>query len=404
MFYFTNMFNTNEIKNDFPVFRHYPDLIFTDNASTTHKPQVVIDAIHNCYESSYANIHRAVYELGVKADHIYTHTKKKILTFYDLSNHYDVIYTSGTTDGLNKLAYSLEKKMNPGDNVVVSEMEHHSNFLPWQELCHRTKCELRIIPITDKGELDTETAKKLINARTKVISITHISNTLGTINDLKKINEIKPQDGFFIIDAAQSASFYGEVFKELDADFIVASGHKMFGPSGIGFVLIKKKLIDKIPPSNFGGGMVIDVEKSGSTYKEDITKFEAGTPPIAQIAGLGAAIEYLSNLNQKEVQNHLYDLSETLRNLLSKYGKIIGHPDHYSGVVSVFFEDIHPHDAATYLNSKNIAVRAGHHCTQLIMKRFNIPASIRFSFSIYNNMDEIEKIEKAVHEMQDYFL
>ncbi len=404
MFYFTNMFNTNEIKNDFPVFRHYPDLIFTDNASTTQKPQMVIDAVRNNYEYSYANIHRAVYELGVKADKIYSITKKKILSFFNLSENYEVIYTSGTTDGLNKLAYSLENKINPGDNIIVSEMEHHSNFLPWQELCRRSGCELRVIPITDAGDLDMDFANKIIDSRTKIIAITHISNTLGTINELDHFKSRAPEGCFFIVDAAQSASFHGRYFKNFDADFIVSSGHKMFGPSGIGFILIKKKHILSLPPSCFGGGMVIEVEKSQSFYKEDITKFEAGTPPIAQIAGLGAAIDYLSQLDQKQSANHLHILSESLRTSLAKYGRILGEPVQFSGVVSVFFEDIHPHDAATFLNSKNIAVRAGHHCTQLIMKKFEIPASVRFSFSIYNSLEEVEKIEQAVHEMQAYFL
>lgn len=400
------MFNPNQIKKDFPVFRHYPNLIFTDNASTSQKPDDVIHAISACYENSYANIHRAVYDLGVKADEHYNSTKNDILRFYDANEDYDLIYTGGTTDGLNKLARNYESKIGAGHNIIVSEMEHHSNFLPWQELCKKTKAQLIVIPITPSGELDMEALEDAIDQNTKVVSLIHISNTLGTINDLAPISQIirRKSDADFILDAAQSAAFYGAEIKNADADAVVFSAHKMFGPSGIGFILSKKEYTKALDIFNYGGGMVIDVGQQSSFYKTDISRLEAGTPPIAQIAGTRAMIAYLNELNLVECRNHIHSLGKRLRDLLTNEGiQILGRPESFSGIVSIYFEDIHPHDVASFLNNSNIAVRAGHHCTQLIMKKFDVPASTRISLSIYNTNHDIDLIVESLNEMKAYF-
>ncbi len=406
MLYLEIMFNPDHIKKNFTIFRHFPELIFVDNASTTQKPQVVIEAIKESYEKYNANIHRAVYDLGIHADENFKNTKKAILQYYNLEQlNYEIVFTAGTTDGINKIARGLEQEISEGDNIVVSEMEHHSNFLPWQELCIRRNATLRIIPITDSGELDLTCIDELIDDKTKIVSIVHISNTLGTINDIQKISKsAKNVSAHFFIDAAQSAALYKDSFANINATAIVFSGHKIFGPSGIGVIIGKSSFFSDLYPFNYGGGMVLEANKNMSIYKKDISKHEAGTPPLAQIAGLLETFHYLSAIDHKAAQNHLKQLAKIFRAKMNGLGiKCMGSPKEFSGIVSVDFGTIHPHDVATYLNSKNIAVRAGHHCTQLIMKKYDIPASVRFSFSIYNTEKDVEQIIQAIHEMRKYF-
>ena len=400
------MFNPNDIKKDFPLFNHYPKLIFADNASTTQKPKVVINAISEYYEKYNSNVHRAVYKLGIFSNEIYAKTKSLILDYCNLSeSEYSCIFTAGTTDGFNKLSHSIESRIVKGDNIIVSEMEHHSNILPWQELCRRVGAELRYINITDEGELDYDHFQDLLDSRTKLVSITHISNTLGTKNDLKQIKSLlENYNADLIIDAAQSASFYADEFKSISADAYIFGAHKMFGPSGIGCVVAKNKFLEILPAFNYGGGMVYDVEKIRSSYKKDTTRFEGGTPPLAQLAGFAASLKYLQSLDIEKCRKHISKLSTQTRKIIEANGfKCLGSLENNCGILSVDFGNIHPHDVATFLNDRVIAVRAGHHCTQLLMKRYNLHSSVRFSFSIYNLEEEIEKINSAITDMISYF-
>lgn len=405
MLYLVNMFNPSDIKKEFPIFDQHPDLIFVDNASTTHKPFSVITTVSDYYSQNNSNVHRAVYDLGVKTDEIYINTKKEILSFYGLENTHQAIYTAGTTDAFNKIARALEHIVKSTDNIIVSEMEHHSNLVPWQELCSRTDAELRVVKITEYGDLDYGHLETLLDENTFLVSLTHISNTLGTVNDLSAVKELMTAtNAFLLVDAAQSSGLYASEFPKIDADAFIFSAHKMFGPSGIGVLLAKETFLENLQPFNYGGGMVREVEQLKSSYRADLSRFEAGTPPTAQIAGLSSSMKFLNQTSSVQARTHCTNLAVLLRTELSKIGVgCLGNPEKKSSVLSTHFKDIHPHDVATYLNDKHIAVRAGHHCTQLIMKKYGIPASIRFSFSIYNEEQEIDEIIHAIKSMKAYF-
>ncbi|GLR17934.1 aminotransferase class V-fold PLP-dependent enzyme [Portibacter lacus] len=392
------MFNSSDIKKNFPIFDHYPDLVFADNASTTQKPSNVIDAISDYYKTSNANVHRAVYDLGVKSDEIYHNTRLKLCQFY---NKEEAIFTGGTTDGINKLARAISTILENDSNIVVSEMEHHSNLLPWQALHN----ELRVARMTDTGDLDLAHLASLIDDQTRVVSLVHISNTLGSINDLSKVaNLLAGRNCIFIVDAAQSCLLHRDSISKINADAFVFGAHKMFGPSGLGVLLAKQKFLDQLPSFDLGGGMVTEVEEQHAEFRKDISRFEAGTPPLAQVAGMHATLTYLEGLDLGQCITHTHSLAIKLRESLSEIGvQCLGNPKDLSGIVSATFGEIHPHDAASFLNSKNIAVRAGHHCTQLIMKKYDIHASVRFSFSIYNDLSDVEKIVDAVKSMKKYF-
>ena len=402
MVYLVLMFNSANIKRDFPIFRHNPTLIFVDNASTTHKPQVVIDAISDYYETSNSNIHRAIYDLGIRSDEIYADTKNYLCQFY---NKEQAIFTGGTTDGFNKLARAIEGGLEEGDNIIVSEMEHHSNLVPWQELCRRTKIDLRVTRITDNGDLDLTHFEELFDDRTRLVSFVHISNTLGTVNDLTSVSDlVNDMNCLFLVDAAQSCALYQDEIRKIDADAFIFGAHKMFGPSAIGLILAKKSLLHQLPPFDYGGGMVTEVDKLSSEYRDDFSRFEAGTPPLAQVAGLNAALSFIEDLDLGQCISHVEELATLLRRELGAIGvECLGNPMKSSGILSATFGDIHPHDVASFLNSKDIAVRAGHHCTQLIMKKYDIHSSVRFSFSIYNQLDEVDRIVEAIKEMKNYF-
>jgi len=402
MVYLVLMFNSANIKRDFPIFRHNPGLIFVDNASTTHKPMSVIESISDYYESSNSNIHRAVYDLGIKSDEIYEETKVSLCQFY---NKEAAIYTGGTTDGFNKLARSLESSLSGDVNIIVSEMEHHSNLIPWQELCRRINVELRVVRLLKSGDLDLGHFAELLDDNTRVVSLVHISNTLGTENKLEHIASLlEARKCVFLVDAAQSCALHRDEIKKINADAFVFGAHKMFGPSGIGVILAKKSFLADLGPFNFGGGMVTEVEKLKADYRDDLSRFEGGTPPLAQIAGLNAVLKYLDDLDLGQCISHVEGLANMLRSELHKLGvTCVGNPKSVSGIVSATFGEIHPHDVASFLNSKGIAVRAGHHCTQLIMKKYDIHSSVRFSFSIYNQGAEVDKIIEAIKEMKNYF-
>ncbi len=392
----------NHIRNQFPILStkvgKYP-LVYFDNGATSQKPRVVIDAINRYYEQENANIHRGVHHLSQVSTDNYEKARRTIQEHLNAPHEHEIIFTKGTTDGINLIAESFGKLLTDGDEILITEMEHHSNIVPWQMLVERKGLTLRYIPMTNLGELDFSQLETLINEKTRLIAITHISNALGTINPIEHIIKKGHAVGAkVLIDAAQSLQHMRVDVQQLDCDFLVFSGHKVFGPTGVGILYGKEKLLNEMPPYQGGGDMIKTVSMSGTTYNELPHKFEAGTPNIIGGIGLGVAIEWLSGFNFEDIQQHETDLLEYATDALSKIDgiKIYGEAENKSSVISFLIEGTHPYDIGTLLNQQGIAVRTGHHCTQPIMEFFDIPGTIRASFSFYNTKEEIDQFIKAL--------
>jgi len=395
----------SRVKSDFPIFTD-SDLVYLDNASTTQKPQKVLDTINSMYTKSNANVHRALYSLGARATEEYEKSRKKLANFIGADSHKEVVFTSGTTESLNLLAHSLGSNLNPGDEILISEMEHHSNIIPWQQLAKRTCAKIRYIPITKDGELDFSQSKQLFNSKTKIVSITHISNVLGTINPMKKIGKLAHECGaVFIVDGAQGIAHKKINIKDIDCDFYAFSGHKMLGPTGIGVLWGKFELLNKMDPFMGGGEMIDKVTMTSATWNEVPYKFEAGTPNFIQAVGLGAAVDYLESIGMEEITNHEKQLTSYSLSELQKIDniKIHGSAINRIGVVSFNIENIHPHDLAQFLNEYNIALRVGHHCAQPLLSKLNETATARLSTYLYNDEQDIDKLCMALREIIEYF-
>ena len=396
---------SNQIKSDFPIFEG-SDLVYLDNAATTQKPQSVLDSINSSYTESNANVHRALYSLGAKATEKYEGARKKISAFIGANSSNEIIFTSGATESLNLLAYSLGNDINPGDEILISEMEHHSNIIPWQQLAKRTGSKIRYIPVTDDGELDLSQSDYLFNIKTKIVSVTHISNVLGTINPIKKISFLANKCGaLLIVDGAQGAAHKKIDVKNLGCDFYAFSGHKMLGPTGSGVLWGKYELLDKMDPFMGGGEMIDKVTMTTATWNETPYKFEAGTPNFIQAIGLGAAVDYLENIGMSNITNHEKQLTNYCLDKLHKIEnlKIHGSAKSRIGVISFNIKNIHPHDLAQFLNEYNIAVRVGHHCAQPLLSKLNETATARLSTYLYNDEQDIDKLCKALNEIISYF-
>lgn len=392
----------NHIRNQFPILSTKVGkyrLVYFDNGATSQKPRVVIDAINRYYEQENANIHRGVHHLSQVSTDNYEKARRTIQEHLNAPHEHEIIFTKGTTDGINLIAESFGKLLTDGDEILITEMEHHSNIVPWQMLVERKGLTLRYIPMTNLGELDFSQLETLINEKTRLIAITHISNALGTINPIEDIIKKGHAVGAkVLIDAAQSLQHMRVDVQQLDCDFLVFSGHKVFGPTGVGILYGKEKLLNEMPPYQGGGDMIKTVSMSGTTYNELPHKFEAGTPNIIGGIGLGVAIEWLSGFNFEDIQQHETDLLEYATDALSKIDgiKIYGEAENKSSVISFLIEGTHPYDIGTLLNQQGIAVRTGHHCTQPIMEFFDIPGTIRASFSFYNTKEEIDQFIKAL--------
>ena len=396
---------SNQIKSDFPIFEG-SDLVYLDNAATTQKPQSVLDSINSSYTESNANVHRALYSLGAKATEKYEGARKKISAFIGANSSNEIIFTSGATESLNLLAYSLGNDITPGDEILISEMEHHSNIIPWQQLAKRTGSKIRYIPVTDDGELDLSQSDYLFNIKTKIVSVTHISNVLGTINPIKKISFLANKCGaVLIVDGAQGAAHKKIDVKNLGCDFYAFSGHKMLGPTGSGVLWGKYELLDKMDPFMGGGEMIDKVTMTTATWNETPYKFEAGTPNFIQAIGLGAAVDYLENIGMSNITNHEKQLTNYCLDKLHKIEniKIHGSAKSRIGVISFNIKNIHPHDLAQFLNEYNIAVRVGHHCAQPLLSKLNETATARLSTYLYNDEQDIDKLCKALNEIISYF-
>jgi len=395
----------NKVKSDFPIFRN-SDLVYLDSAATSQKPQVVLDTVNSVYTKSNANVHRALYSLGSISTEKYEKARNKVANFIGANSSKEIIFTSGATESLNLLAHSLGMNLNSKDEILISEMEHHSNIIPWQQLSKRTGAKIKFIPITLDGELDLSEAKKLFNSNTKIVSITHISNVLGTINPIANLSSIAHEYGaIFIVDGAQGAAHKKVDVNNLGCDFYVCSGHKMLGPTGIGVLWGKFDLLNEMEPFMGGGEMIDKVTMTSATWNEVPYKFEAGTPNFVQAIGLGAAIDYLESIGMDEITKNEEELTSYALSKLQKIKniEIYGNASERIGVISFNIRNVHPHDLAQFLNEYNIALRVGHHCAQPLLSKLNKTSTARLSTYIYNDEKDIDKLCSALQEILGYF-
>ena len=404
-------FDVEEIRKDFPILHRLVNdkpLIYIDNAATTQKPNVVIDSMSHYYTYENANIHRGLHFLSEVATEQYENSRLKVKEFINAMSASEIIFVKGATEGINLLANTMcrAKWFNDGDEILISHMEHHANIVPWQLLCERKNITLKVIPINDNGELEIDEYKKLITEKTKLVSIVHTSNTLGTINPIKEIIDIAHDAGVpVLVDGAQAVPHNKIDVQELDCDFFVFSGHKLFGPTGIGVLYGKTEYLDKLPPYQGGGDMIRTVTFEKSTFDDLPNKFEAGTPNIVGGIGLGVAIKYLNTFDFNDILKHEDQLlNYATEKMLEIDGlRIIGTAKEKVAVNSFVIDGIHPYDIGTIIDTDGVAIRTGHHCTQPIMKRFNVPATARASFAFYNTKEEVDVFIKALHKVIKMF-
>lgn len=399
-------FDVAAIRKDFPILKRevngYP-LVYFDNAATSQKPQVVIDSIVDYYSNYNANIHRGVHALSQEATDAYEAARKKIQKFIGAEKQHEVIFTSGTTHSINIVANGFSNLLHEGDEIIVSAMEHHSNIVPWQMLCQRTGAVLKVIPMNEEGALQMQEYKSLLKSKTKLVFVNHISNALGTINPVKEIIELAHQSGAAVlIDGAQACAHQKVDVQGLDADFYVSSAHKMCGPTGIGFLYGKESWLNKLPPYQGGGEMIKEVSFERTTYAELPHKFEAGTPNVSGGIAFGIAIDYLNSIGLEAVAAYEHELLEyATKQLLEIPGlRIYGTSASKTSVISFNLEGVHPYDVGTILDKLGIAVRTGHHCAQPIMDFYQIPGTVRASFSFYNTTEEIDRLVAGVKRAQ----
>jgi cysteine desulfurase/selenocysteine lyase len=398
------------IRDDFPILRRRvrgKQLVYLDNAATSQKPQSVIDAISRFYTVENANIHRGVHYLSERATTAYDEVREKTARFLNARAAREVIFTRGTTEGINLVAQSYGRTfLKAGDEILITGMEHHSNIVPWQLVCEQTGAVLRAAPITDAGELDVEGFERLLGDRTRFVSVVHLSNALGTINPVKRLIGLAHARGIpVLVDGAQSAPHLGVDVQDLDCDFFVFSGHKLFGPTGVGVLYGRESLLERMPPYQGGGDMIATVTLERSTWAPLPAKFEAGTPMIAQVMGLGAALDYIVSLGWEGVVSYEHDLLAYATERVSGIPgiRIIGTAREKASVLSFVLDGVHPHDIGTVLDDKGIAIRAGHHCAQPVMERFGIPATARASFAFYNMREEADILVDTLGRVKKMF-
>ncbi len=403
-------FDTTSLRNDFPILSTMvgkKPLVYLDNAATTQKPQVVIDAIEDYYKAGNANIHRGVHYLAEKATEAYEDSRKVVANFLNARSESEIIFVRGTTEGINLIAHSFGKRyISEGDEIIISTLEHHANIVPWQMLCESTGAKLKIIPVSDNGELELDAFDSLLSEKTKLVSVVHASNSFGTINPVKLIVDKAHAVGAkVLLDGAQAVGHFPVDMQALDCDFYVFSGHKLFGPTGIGVVYGKYDLLDSLPPYQGGGDMINKVTFDKTTFKEPPGRFEAGTPHISGAIGMAAGIRYLEALDRNALLAHEHDLLEYGTEKLSEIDgiRLLGTADEKVSVISFTMEGSHPHDIATVLDADGIAIRAGHHCTQPLLQRFGVSATARASFAFYNTREEIDHLAESLKKIQVLF-
>lgn len=390
------------LRRDFPILKEQnrgKQLIYLDSASSAQKPQQVITAVANLYQKNYANIHRGIYELSGRATDLYEGTRERVRHFINAKEANEIVFVRGTTEGINLVAHGLSVNWQAGDEVILSTMEHHSNIVPWQLLAKKIGIVLKIIPIDDTGAMDVDAYQKLISPRTKLVAISHVSNALGTINPVKEMIAIAHDKTIpVLLDGAQAVPHMPVDMQDLDCDFYVFSAHKIYGPTGTGVLYAKKYWLDHMPPYQGGGDMIESVSFTEVTFAKAPQKFEAGTPDISGVVGLSAAIDYIEAIGMPAIFAHEQDLLNYAEKALTTISglTIIGTAKPKVGVISFVMKDIHPHDIGTVLDHQGIAVRAGHHCAMPLMERFNVPATVRASFGVYNNEQDVNALVDAV--------
>ena len=395
--------NLDEIRNNFPIFKRQVNgksLCYLDSGASSQQPNCVIDSVCNLHKNQYSNIHRGVHVLSMESTTLYEESREKVKNFINADSSKEIIFTRGATESINLVAQSqVRVNLKEGDEVLISHMEHHSNIVPWQLVCNEAKASLKVIPISDRGELDLDHFNSLINEKTKMVALTHISNALGTVNPIKKIIEISHKNGSLVlIDGAQGAPHSIVDVQDLDVDFYVFSGHKLYGPTGIGILYGKKHLLEKMPPYQGGGDMILSVRFEETQYNDLPYKFEAGTPNISGAVGLGKAIDFINEVGLAKIIEHEDNLLDyAIKELQEiKEVKIIGNADKKAALVSFIIDGIHPHDIGQFFDQDGIAIRAGHHCAQPVMERYGIPATARASFGMYNIFSDVDRLINSI--------
>ncbi len=403
-------FDVHKLRLDFPILKrkvHGKPLIYLDNAATTLKPKAVMDSLEHYYLQECANVHRGVHYLSEQATAAFEAARHKVKNFINAAKDCEIIFTRGTTDSINLVAQSYGRTfLKKGDEIIISHMEHHSNIVPWQMLCEEKGCILKIIPINDHGELIFSEFKKLLTPKTKLVSVVHISNSLGTINPVKEVIDFAHQHNVpVLLDGAQAISHIPVDVRELDCDFFAFSGHKIFGPTGIGVLYGKENFLERMPPAQGGGDMISSVTFKKTTYNILPYKFEAGTPSIAAAIGLGTAIDYVQSIGIKNIEQHEHELltygTKALKNIPRLH--LIGTAKQKTSILSFVLSNIHPHDLGTLVDEEGIAIRTGHHCTMPVMERFKVPATARASLSFYNTTADIDALVKAILKAEEIF-
>ena len=405
-----NIYDVEEIRKDFPIlktFVHGKPLCYLDNAATTQKPQIVIATIVNYYTQLNSNVHRGVHFLSEVATKAYEDSRIKIQKFINAKSEKEIIFTKGTTDSINLVAQSYGRSvLKEGDEIILSAMEHHSNIVPWQLIAKEKKAVIKVIPVTDKGDLIIDEYKKLLSTRTKIVSVVYVSNSLGTINDVETIIALAHERKIpVLLDAAQAVNHLPVDVQKLDCEFLAFSGHKLYGPTGVGVLYGKKELLDSMPPYQGGGDMISKVTFEETTFNSLPYKFEAGTPNIAGAIGFGSAIDYLNTISIKNIAEHEHEILEYATEEISRINglRIIGQSDNKCSLISFVLDNVHPHDVGTFLDFEGIAIRTGHHCTQPLMDRYGVPATSRASFALYNTKQEVDILAAGIKKVIEVF-
>lgn len=402
----TDLLNVEQVRKDFPALHqkvHGHDLVWLDNGASTQKPQSVIDTISHFYAHDYSNIHRGAHTLAARATDAYEGARQKVADFIHAPSSEDIVFVRGTTEGINLVAQTFGRQyLTPGDNVIVSVLDHHANIVPWQQVCHERGAELRAIPTDPNGDLILSEYERLITPRTRFVSVGHVNNTFGTINDVRAIVEIAHRHGIpVLLDGAQSIAHTPVDVQQLDCDFYVFSGHKIYGPNGIGAVYGKKEILEKLQPWQGGGNMIRDVTIERTEYNVPPARFEAGTPNVAGAIGLGAALDYVSKIGLRRIEAHEHELTEYARQQLGQIEglTLIGNPKHRTSVVSFVLEGIGVPETGTLLDQEGIALRAGHHCAQPALRALGYEMSVRPTFALYNTQEDVDRLVIAVRKI-----
>jgi cysteine desulfurase/selenocysteine lyase len=403
-------FDAERVRREFPILAqrvHGRPLVFLDSAASAQKPRCVLEAMQRLYERDYANVHRGVYALSERATAAFEAVREKVRAFLGAPEAREVVFVRGTTEAINLVAWSFGRaRVGEGDEVLVTHLEHHSNIVPWQMLCEERRAQLRVVPVDDRGDLRLDAMDRLLGPRTRILAVAHVSNALGTVNPLREIVRMAHARGVpVLVDGAQAAPHLRIDVRELGCDFYAFSGHKAFGPTGVGVLWGRAEHLEAMPPWQGGGDMILSVSFEKTLYREIPHKFEAGTPDIAGVVGLGAALDWLGSFDHEALAAHERDLLErATAGLAALPGlRLVGEPRERAGVVSFVLDDVHPHDVGTILDHEGVAIRTGHHCAQPLMERFGVPATARASFALYNTREDVDALLAGLARVREVF-